>query len=246
MCLFCCVFSTTANAQVSTIQSQVDEILAMTRPGYYIRQKVLDLTANLDPCDVVNSCRQVPLPVTLLYFTGERLDHENVLLKWQTGAEVNNDHFELERTLNPSAGFQTIGMIKGKGTTSTNTNYQFIDHNDYNTYTYYRLKQIDMDGSFTNSTIIAIKGGVSILIIKAFPNPGQEKYIRFKVTGLDQTSGAVVLVYDMQGRLIYQNLNITVSPEEELKLNLSNLPAGKYNVQLSVGDRKSVNSFVLN
>lgn len=244
-CFFCHTSAPTAKAQVSQTQSRVAELLAITRPGYYIQQKVLGLTANLDPCDLSTNCRQGVLPVTLLYFTGERLDHENVLLKWETGGEVNNDYFQLERTLNPGVGFETVGTIKGRGTTSSNMSYQSVDRNDYNTYTYYRLKQVDLDGKFHHSTIISVKGGDGPLVVTAFPNPGQVKHIRFKISGLRQTSGAIISVYDIQGKIIYQNLNLIVSPEQDVKLDLPNVPAGKYNIKVAAGDRESVSSFVL-
>ncbi|WP_149239618.1 T9SS type A sorting domain-containing protein [Dyadobacter sp. 32] len=236
-----------ANAQesVSETIAQVESLIARTRPGYYIQQFVIDLVANRDPCGDPRTCLLAPLPVELLYFTGARLDEENVLLKWETTSEVNNDYFEVERTLNPALGYETVGTVKGHGNASSNVQYQWPDPNTFGTYTYYRLKQVDFDGTFAYSTIIAVRGGAGPLAVTAFPNPGQARHIRFKMTGLRQATGAMATVYDIQGRIIYQNPDLKVSPEENVTLNLPQVSAGTYTLRLAIGDRETVSTFVL-
>lgn len=244
-CIFGNMTRSSAQNPVSETKTRVEELIAMTMPGYYIQRHVLDVITNRDPCGDPASCGLAPLPVALLYFTGERLDEENVLLKWETASEVNNDYFQVERTLNPAQGFETVGTIKGNGTASAHAQYQSGDQNTYDTYTYYRLKQVDYDGTFRYSKIVAVRGGAGPLVVTAFPNPGQAKHIRFKLSGLRQAAGAMISVYDVKGGVIYQNPSQQVSPEGNVMLDLPNVPSGKYTLRVSIEDRESVSSFVL-
>lgn len=244
-CIFGNMSRSSGQNPASETKAQVEILVAMTKPGYYIQRDVLDVIANRELCGDPATCRLAPLPVELLYFTGSRLDEENVLLKWETTSEVNNDYFEVERTLNPALGYETVGTVKGHGNASSNVQYQWPDPNTFGTYTYYRLKQVDFDGTFTYSTIIAVRGGAGPLMVTAFPNPGQARHIRFNMTGLRQATRAMATVYDIQGRVIYQNPDLKVSPEENVTLDLPQVSAGTYTLRLAIGDRETVSSFVL-
>ncbi|HAB53699.1 MAG TPA: hypothetical protein DCE80_16245 [Ignavibacteriales bacterium] len=109
------------------------------------------------------------LPVELAAFTATA-QKENVVLNWQTATEINNSGFEIERSpsLIPSqregtfnspfggkeGGFVKIGFTKGNGTTTTIKNYSFTDEQKLAGKYFYRLKQIDNNGSFEYSNIV--------------------------------------------------------------------------------------------
>jgi hypothetical protein len=95
------------------------------------------------------------LPVELLNFKAEKQDNR-VNLTWQTASETNNDRFEIERS-NDGKLYQVVGVVKGFGTTHVAQNYSFTDYATPSvTVCYYRLKQIDFDGSFDYSLIKSI------------------------------------------------------------------------------------------
>jgi hypothetical protein len=104
-----------------------------------------------------------PVPVTLLSFTGV-LQNKEVLLNWQTTAEFNNDHFDVERSAD-GVDFIRIGRVNGNGTTELPHNYSMTDSRPFNGLNYYRLNQVDFDGQSHFSHIVKIQlkkeGGIS-------------------------------------------------------------------------------------
>jgi hypothetical protein len=105
------------------------------------------------------------LPVELLSFNGKNKGVRNLLF-WQTASEVNNSHFDIERSTDGTT-FQKIGQVKGNNKPS---NYEFVDHQPFVT-TYYRLRQSDFDSTETLSNIVYVtqKGKGKALAI--YPNP---------------------------------------------------------------------------
>ncbi|QIL76038.1 T9SS type A sorting domain-containing protein [Hymenobacter sp. HDW8] len=105
-------------------------------------------TENNDP-----SCISV-LPVTLTRFVGNwTTGGIAVNLKWSTATEVNNDHFLLERSAN-GITFEKIAQVAGAGNSTMLRNYVYTDASPLATSTYYRLRQVDYDGTSTYSPII--------------------------------------------------------------------------------------------
>ncbi len=97
---------------------------------------------------------QTPLPITLLYFKGHYKD-KLVYLTWASATETNNDYFELERSINGETWIHLID-IKGAGTTTATQYYPVIDTNPVVGINYYRLKQVDFNGTFVYFTPIAV------------------------------------------------------------------------------------------
>lgn len=101
-----------------------------------------------------------PLPVKLIAFNG-KCKEKDVVLKWTTASELNNDYFTLERGTN-GTDVKPIATIKGSGTSNQLLNYQFIDtraigENKPEAVLFYRLKQTDFDGKFEYSNFITVK-----------------------------------------------------------------------------------------
>ena len=138
------------------------------------------------------------LPVKLISFDAKLLNNKEVLLSWQTASETNNDFFEVERRGNtalpgtPEDNWDKAGTVKGAGNSNAIRNYQFIDAyspflishfsspiSHFSSPTlYYRLKQVDYDGTFSYSKIVAVKLDQTLQdepII--FPNPGNGNFI---------------------------------------------------------------------
>ena len=110
------------------------------------------------------------IPVELSAFTADE-NNGNVNLKWQTASESNNQGFEIHRRSN--AGYTSVGYVQGYGTTSETQNYSFVDHNvNPGTY-YYRLKQIDFDGTFAYSDEINVEVNTPVAfgLNQNYPNP---------------------------------------------------------------------------
>jgi len=97
------------------------------------------------------------LPITLLNWTGEAREG-GIWLSWATAGEQNHAYFAIERRTDPS-GFEEIERLPGRGDTQEEQTYSFFDAFPAAGLNYYRLKQVDRDGSHTFSKTIAIEYG---------------------------------------------------------------------------------------
>ncbi|MCC6323538.1 T9SS type A sorting domain-containing protein [Candidatus Nomurabacteria bacterium] len=114
--------------------------------------------------------REQSLPVKLIKFDAEVISGK-VVLNWTTATEINNDRFEIERSIN-GIDFEKIGMVKGSGTCNQILQYKFIDNQLIKYKTFYRLKQVDYNGEFEYSVIkkVDYESIVSSKLI-VYPNP---------------------------------------------------------------------------
>ena len=164
------------------------------------------------PCFTNSS---TPLPVKLVSFTAE-YNGQNVLLKWTTASEINNDRFEIERSDNGS-DFHLITKIKGAGNSNSNKNYEYNDKELSSGTFYYRLKQIDYDGKYEYFEIKAVSIPVAEspcdLIIK--PNPCVGKCeISFENCNLEEFQNARFSLFDAMGNAVFTSVSKTVTNGE--------------------------------
>lgn len=115
----------------------------------------------------IGSYQHIPLPIVLTNFEA-KLQNETVVLNWQTERELNNAYFEVER-MNDDSNWQNMGQIAGAGTTQNTRKYLFIDRQPAFGKNVYRLKQIDIDGTYTYSPLTEVN--LDTISIHVFPNP---------------------------------------------------------------------------
>jgi hypothetical protein len=164
-------------------------------------------TANVAQLGVLTlSNTSQPLPVTLVSFTAQRLGADG-LLKWATASELNNAYFVLESSTDGTT-FQRLGQLAGAGTSSQAHSYQYVDANlaRYATgQVYYRLRQVDTDGTSTYSPVRTVQvPAAEGLAVAAYPNPsanGQDVTLSLRT---DQPGPAELLLTDVLGRPVGQ------------------------------------------
>ncbi|MDA3882227.1 MAG: T9SS type A sorting domain-containing protein [Bacteroidales bacterium] len=100
------------------------------------------------------SYENIDLPITLLSFTATKNESE-IYIAWETKEEVNNHKFHLERSYD-GIHFVSINSQNSNGTSFEINSYTFYDHTFSQNNIYYRLKQVDFDGAFSYSQVIAI------------------------------------------------------------------------------------------
>ncbi|TAE68714.1 MAG: BspA family leucine-rich repeat surface protein [Bacteroidetes bacterium] len=176
-----------------------------------------------------------PLPVTLLSFEGKRKDENNIILEWKTAIEVNNKGFEIETSKNLTE-FTTIGFVDGKGNTNNVNNYQFESKNKEDIY--YRLKQIDFNGSFSYSNIIFIKGNEDI--IKIYPNPTTAN-ININVDNWKNGNKTTFELFDLQGKSIVKE---SIKANRTI-LNTENLQKGIYILEIIQNTKRTTHKIVV-
>jgi len=180
-----------------------------------------------------------PLPIELVNFNAA-LMNSWVRLTWSTLSELNNDHFVIERTKD-GVDFETVGLIKGNGTSSQTHNYQSIDFSPFLGKSYYRLNQIDFDGHNHYSELIEITVNRTSYDITPVPNPVVDKSTIF--IPADFNDGDITVeIYSLQGSLISsKHLNGASSVE----LLRSEMPTGVYLVRISSGSQVASAKFIV-
>jgi len=147
-----------------------------------------------------------PLPVQLTDFTGQRQANA-ALLAWHTASEQRSLGFEVQRqtTLAPEASFETIGFVASTGTRTQATGYTFRDAALPTAGAYYRLRQLDQDGTATYSPVVAI-GAVAAsapvaTLLAPVPQPATD-WVRVQLTGTD--AEVTLRLLDGLGRTVHQ------------------------------------------
>ena len=106
------------------------------------------------------------LPVELTRFNAQAKG-QNVNLNWATASEKNSDRFEIQRSAT-GAAFETVGTVKGQGNTSSAHNYAFVDSRPLAGRSYYRLRQVDTDGTTAFSPVATVQLRNELAV---YPNP---------------------------------------------------------------------------
>ncbi len=171
--------------------------------------------------------KKVTIPVELAMFTASTKDG-SVHLKWQTATETNNKGFEIERKTGNS-NWIALGFVQGYGTTTENHNYSFIDKNSTSEKCYYRLKQIDFDGTVNYSSEIEVGSNVikSYAIGQNYPNPfNPSTLISFSVPKESRVS---LKIFNSVGQLVKELVNGVKAPGTyDVKFDASQLSSGIY------------------
>jgi hypothetical protein len=179
------------------------------------------------------------LPVKLIYFAAEKHDESKSMLTWATASELDNDHFEIERSTDAQS-WHKIGEVKGHGTTSTQENYSYIDMKPTSGINYYRLRQVDVDGKFeyTNITEVQFDNASSASIIMAvYPNPlAQSAAINIALSNSSDNINNIS-VTNTVGQVV---LNQTVSDMQSTSLSGLNLPEGVYFITAHTTNNKTL------
>jgi photosystem II stability/assembly factor-like uncharacterized protein len=169
----------------------------------------------------------IVVPVELTSFTANA-SNGNVELNWRTATEVNNQGFEIERRTETSE-FRTIGFVEGNGTTTEPRSYSYLDKTVEQGVTYYRLKQIDFDGTYAYSDVVEVNvtGPLSFDLSQNYPNPfNPSTMIKYSIP----ESGNVKLsVYNLVGEEVAVLVNgFSQAGTFDVTFNASNLPSGVY------------------
>ncbi len=147
-------------------------------------------------------------PVEIVEFTATK-KNDATLLKWKTASELNNKQFDIEHSKN-GIDFKKIGEVRGAGTSNDIIAYDFTDPNPAAGVNYYRLKQIDFDGTNAHSEIRQVNFGGDSKGINIFPNPAVDFV---KIENAEQ--GSSIQVYDMLGKVVLEN---TIDDSAELSM----------------------------
>lgn len=190
------------------------------------------------------------IPVELVSFTAS-VSGSKVVLNWNTATETNNRGFEIQRQRGESnlqgsgSDWQKIAFVDGNGTTTNKSVYSYTDNNAVSGKYYYRLKQIDFDGSFTYSAVVnADLNNLSFSLSRNYPNPfNPSTEIRYSVP---ERSLVTMEIYNALGQKIMTLVNGTKEAGSyTVTFNADNLPSGVYMYRLSTGKFSETKKMIL-
>lgn len=178
------------------------------------------------------------LPVELLNFQGEyEKNTHRVALTWQTASEHNNDHFEIERSVD-GRNFIPLGSVSTaapNGNSSQQTSYSFYDNEPVSGTCYYKLRQFDNSGleNYGSMTVVHIDElALNDLLLQ--PNPAGNS-VTMKFSSAEETA-AQVRMFDYTGREV-KTEDITLTEGiNSIGMPVTDLPEGIYLIHISAGN----------
>jgi len=172
----------------------------------------------------------VVLDVSWLNVIGENKNGDNHI-KWNVANERANNNYSVEYSTN-GTNFNTVGNVAGKGSIASSNSYSFIHQQVFAAVSFYRIKQMDVDGSYTYSPIIKISNADADRIEKAklSPNP-VISYANLTIQSVTNTKMSL-LIYDAEGKKISEQLISLRSGTNVVPLNCTGLNPGIYIVKL--------------
>lgn len=173
------------------------------------------------------------LPVEFVSF-GAVPFNKKIKIYWSTASEENCMEYVLERTSN-AVDFIEIARVKAAGNSTGLLNYRAFDDSPLEGSNFYRLKQIDFNGDYTYTKLVAVKFSSVSNDLSIVPNPAQSlAKINFNASG---SFPAMLRISDMRGKLVINKQFLSQEGFNELGVNTNELNEGIYSVQLIVDDQ---------
>ncbi len=218
---------TTANSSNSTVQAtQVLSFSGLT-----------DLASSEFPS-------QSTLPVTFGEVAVKKAG-ANAEVSWSTLSEFNNSHFIVERSTD-AVSFKTVGTVAGKGNSSFTQNYSFTDVAVSGTVIYYRIKQVDVDGTSSYSKTVALRSGSArINNYTVYPNPFVSN-IKVQIDAKEKED-VMIRINNLTGQtLITKRVTVQAGNNIVVFDNLQQLQNGLYMIEVIAKDGKHTQKLIKN
>lgn len=173
------------------------------------------------------STQCAPLPVTFKSFNATRTSKTNVLVKWETVTETNNNSFSVQRNMG-SNKWETVTVINSlaqAGNSSSVLNYTFTDLNSNRGITQYRIKQADIDAKEKYSEIRAVRGDAQSGKIIVYPNPSNNGQVN--IVFENKEGARDISLTDMSGHIVKQWTGVNTNT-----IRIENLVTGIYTLRV--------------
>jgi len=185
---------------------------------------IANINTKISPNGFSSTALMLPVRLTGFYATRSGA---NVQLSWSTDIEVNNSHFNLERSVDGS-NWSNIAIVMGNNNSTTNKSYNYTDKNISSAVVYYRLRQVDMNGAEELSSVRVVRGAQENNATTVYASSKQTISVNFNT---EIKNSFVVKVFTANGQKIAeQNFQ---SSSYKVSVNLNNATTGMYIVQIS-------------
>ncbi|HEX9739124.1 MAG TPA: DUF1028 domain-containing protein [Ignavibacteriaceae bacterium] len=232
--------------------SSISAFIRVANPLDPVGQLHLNLNVNntpvgIDPIDSLQVLYNMWVPVELISLSAS-VNSGKVILRWSTASELNNMGFEIERSTNKN-DWRLIGFKEGNGTTTETQSYSFADDlsGTGSPILYYRLKQLDFDGSFEYFPQSGIEVNIdpaAFSLSQNYPNPfNSSSVIKYSIPHL---SGVSIKIFSTLGEELVTLVNgVKPAGVYEINWNAGSLPGGVYFYRLQAGSFVQTRKMIL-
>ncbi|MEM6964642.1 MAG: glycoside hydrolase family 9 protein [Bacteroidota bacterium] len=206
-----------------------DNSWEISEPAIYYQAAYIRLLASQ-----IAESSTTPLPVELVYFNVEVVNDEVVKLSWRSASEIDNDYFEIQRSQD-GLDFKILDRVDGLGNAQTGAVYIAVDSTPLEGLSYYRIKQVDTDGSFEYFPIKTVFFESKGIQFSIFPNPVKEK-LQVKMDAKNKIRSHLQIL-SSDGKIVIQRSTLDVQAGENVfEINVAHLSQGVYFLKMDFGD----------
>ncbi len=180
------------------------------------------------------------VPVKWIDFTGIKVRNNVVKLNW-TVNEIDNHHYVVERSIDGDK-FSSIGEVEASTLPGNEHSYSFLDNSPFASKNYYRIKQVDKNGSYSYSKIISVTIDEPLGSWVVYPNPTTDKVNLFCNANYNNMQ---IEVYDAIGKLIFSQTKEKANKGEVISVSLNNLAKGVYSIKIQASNAATTTKKVL-
>lgn len=202
---------------------------ATPEPGSYIPQNTLSSEGGEVSYDFITPGTDNPVALgsglTPVLFTNfdSHCTNDGAMVSWTTSSESNSDHFELQHSMDGNI-WTVLNTIPAAGTSSKAITYQSQDFNGGKVF--YRIRQVDKDGSAMFTNIISSNCGVRIVNMNIYPVPARDNLNVVIIS--DKSIKTDLLIFNSAGKLVRRTNTSLLTGSNTLLLDLKGLPSGAY------------------
>ena len=211
---------TTGNFTVTNIRFTIADVTTSTACGNDIA---------IDDIKFSTCSDGGPLPVSFINIAAQKKG-SGVTISWSTVYEVNNDFFEVERSNDGGLTWNTVIKTRGSGTSSTTKNYSVYDAKPLAGINYYRIRQVDQDGTSRYSTTVAYKLTIANTDVSVLANPFNAS---ITIDFLSQHNQVLTIkLFDNSGKLVNSQQMNFLRGSARKTIETGNLARGMYVMQV--------------
>ena len=206
----------------------------------------LDAGVAFDNFTIFGEVAPPPLPVELLRFDGH-LESVGVVLNWATATELNNDFFEVQHSMD-GIEFKSIDSVQGNGTTNELIDYSFTHSSPAYGINFYRLRQVDFDGTQKYHKIVRVDNDLIRADMKTsvYPNPATPNNMRLRISTGDDHTSINVKMTDQTGKVFFKKeLKGSLTLDQKLVPN-QNMTPGLYFLEVQQGKNVNFEKIIIN
>jgi len=194
----------------------------------------------LCPAPVPTLSGNVALPVELSLFTGKLKNGDSVELSWETASELNNEGFQVEHSPD-GATWDDIAFVEGHGTSAEAHSYKFTHNISKPGLNYYRLKQIDFDGSIDFSKTILVENKAPKHLINLYPNPTGKNF-RIKIDNPSRKE-VKITICNSWGKKVWEGKLSSLEPQMKKEFEIEE--SGLYFITTQIGENIFSNKILI-